>query len=164
MNNMKRISSERRRHMSVLPRYCSIKTRADGTEGVSVKWRYPPTVMHIFCDGRDKIFCIIGALRFMTIFLLTAMKSAHVFPGNLPEFVFFLALVVCFRCQLWFTLSDLLNKTRFHDLINFKKWFMSTWQLNHVRWLGRVTGSHNMYAFMWTFVFLQNFSFPFSPC
>lgn len=52
--------------------------------------RYPPTVMHIFCDGRDKIFCIIGALRFMTIFLLTAMKSAHVFPGNLPEFVFFL--------------------------------------------------------------------------
>ena len=58
--------------------------------------RYPPTVMHIFCDGRDKIFCIIGALRFMTIFLLTAMKSAHVFPGNLPEFVFFLALVVVF--------------------------------------------------------------------
>lgn len=125
--------------------------------------RYPPTVMHIFCDGRDKIFCIIRALRFMTIFLSTAMKSAHVFPGNLPEFVFYCS-GCCFRCQLWFTLSDLLNKTRFHDLINFKKWYMSTWQLNHVRWLGKVTGSHNMYDFMWTFVFLQNFSFPFSSC
>ena len=61
--------------------------------------RYPPTVMHIFCDGRDKIFCIIRALRFMTIFLSTAMKSAHVFPGNLPEFVFYCS-GCCFRCQL----------------------------------------------------------------
>ena len=160
---MQRISSERRRHMSVLPRYCSIKTRADGTEGVSVKWRYPPTVMHIFCDGRDKIFCIIGRLglwRFSCWLQWSQPMCFLVISLNL----FFFCSGCCFRCQLWFTLSDLLNKTRFHDLINFKKWFMSTWQLNHVRWLGRVTGSHNMYDFMRTFVFLQNFSFPFSSC
>lgn len=125
--------------------------------------RYPPTVMHIFCDGRDKIFCIIGRLglwRFSCWLQWSQPMCFLVISLNL----FFFCSGCCFRCQLWFTLSDLLNKTRFHDLINFKKWFMSTWQLNHVRWLGRVTGSHNMYDFMRTFVFLQNFSFPFSSC
>ena len=56
--------------------------------------RYPLTVIHGLCDGIDKIFHKIRGLRFMAIFPLTTVKSAHVFPGNPLEFVVLAPVVV----------------------------------------------------------------------